>query len=75
MAYRDQFKGVNTNKKEQVPRPAQDGNGDSQPFPPPPSGLEQDSMKGANVLVADLIPGDNEHSSSRSSSSSTSDAA
>lgn len=55
MGYRDQFVGVDKTTKEQVPRPV--GGGELAP----PSGLAQDSMKGANVLIGGLVPGDVEH--------------
>ncbi|KAK7906555.1 hypothetical protein PG985_016292 [Apiospora marii] len=55
MGYRDQFVGVDKTKREHVSKtPGAAG-------PPPPSGLAQDSMKGANVLIGQLIPGDKEH--------------
>lgn len=56
MAYREQFVDVQNTKKERVPKPAEKGGP-----PPAPSGLAQCSMKGHNVLVADVIPGDSEH--------------
>ncbi|KAK8037811.1 hypothetical protein PG991_001157 [Apiospora marii] len=55
MGYRDQFVGVDKTKREHVSK-TPGGAG-----PPPPSGLAQDSMKGANVLIGQLIPGDKEH--------------
>ncbi|KAK8067454.1 hypothetical protein PG996_006566 [Apiospora saccharicola] len=56
MGYRDQFAGAETTTRERIPKPAKPGDP-----PPPPSGLAQLSMKGANVLIADLIPNDAEH--------------
>ncbi|KAK8102140.1 kinase-like domain-containing protein [Apiospora sp. TS-2023a] len=56
MGYRDQFAGAETTTRERVPKPAEKGGS-----LPPPSGLAQLSMKGANVLIADLIPNDAEH--------------
>ncbi|KAK6841145.1 hypothetical protein PG987_002005 [Apiospora arundinis] len=56
MAYREQFVDVQKTKRERVPKPAEKGGP-----PPAPSGLAQCSMKGHNVLVADVVPGDSEH--------------
>lgn len=53
MAYRDQFKDTTQTTRETLPYYEDEK--------PPPSTLSQYSMKGLNVLVADLIPGDEEH--------------
>ncbi|KAK8140063.1 hypothetical protein PG984_000129 [Apiospora sp. TS-2023a] len=56
MAYRDQFKGTTETKRETLP-----DYDEEEGEKPSPSTLSQYSMKGLNVLVADLIPGDDEH--------------
>lgn len=56
MGYRDQFAVVEKTKREKIPRPAE---GETKPRPP--STLSQHSMKGLNVLIGGLTPGDPEH--------------